>query len=1060
MKILEETNLIKFEEAIDKKYRDLNYLRTTHIDEFVKGLYPVLRDWFSKTTKSTKIKEEQNLLNIDFVALKMVEPKTSEMPPISYYGEDENVEVEKINRLKKAVLFRENIEKDINITQLIFSEAASEINNSFFSLNFSHQSFDLVETGKKMKDLPYLFLENNKISEVFQNYQDGQEIDLKVEAEVVKNEFYQRVREIIEKNKEETYKEECENIFLSKLLLEDNKLIIFKSTSVKFFGKEKPLGLIMQFSVDENVLSEYKDSQLYTIFRRIFVYTVEFEKASIKSAISAIMSRNMSHNLGSHVFFYTRQELNKLEDNFKVLREKKIIEEDYQERRIKGLSWFLHYVQERQDFIANINSSEQYPVSSLNLKQDVFDECTPDAVDIRHNSNPPTWNFLLDNIVKSEHIRVFDKNNPENQKIYKNLELLLRYKGEKECLSLSSIAKSSEKVPEKLYDIDLAVKAGQQSRHAFLIILENIIRNSAKHGARYLKENKLQITIDVTKEENAYKIEIYDNCKNEKEALEILQKKKRDIKLIDNLGGVNRESKGLKEIIICILWLLGDDISRIEEKKDEVLKLDKKDGNIVYQFSLPAHNKIIDLKDYKDKYKDKYAYAFTYHYDNGNQSEEDGDKYCKKYPRFIKNFNGDKNFCWKQIFEQHNPQFKDKQEELPILIFDRGRYNCNIQNKVFLGEKCLEFDKVKNFLSEKNKQVLTFKNHCGANEKSLEDLFKTPLKTENWLVDNLSGGNQTFILFNKFFNNVDVFTKEEERDISNFNDLYYHILDNYYAKTVIIDERLSFAKININKEQVSQQDIDCFFENNDLKDFEAIQNFVESFLSNDDVINEMYNIWENTEDKKDCLDTLKGIVLENIDNSKDETNSKSDNSQNVKEKFYEHQNTCLFNYNIKENKLVNSKGVETATKTFFKDVMFFSIHIGILDKIKFSDNEIFEVINNGKLEEEDIRYLLSHIEKNKEKIDEFIEDKEVKERLKNIQLDNKREVTSLFKLKMLKWLFNISNSTYISVHSGRGGLNEENDKITFIPFANLQWALEDSKYALSELFFNNTYEFI
>jgi hypothetical protein len=61
------------------------------------------------------------------------------------------------------------------------------------------------------------------------------------------------------------------------------------------------------------------------------------------------------------------------------------------------------------------------------------------------------------------------------------------------------------------------------------------------------------------------------------------------------------------------------------------------------------------------------------------------------------------------------------------------------------------------------------------------------------------------------------------------------------------------------------------------------------------------------------------------------------------------------------------------------------------------------------------------------------------------------------KLKFLKHELNIPDSTFIAVHSGRGGLTEKQKRVTFIPFANLQWSLENCKYKLSELFYNQIY---
>jgi hypothetical protein len=76
---------------------------------------------------------------------------------------------------------------------------------------------------------------------------------------------------------------------------------------------------------------------------------------------------------------------------------------------------------------------------------------------------------------------------------------------------------------------------------------------------------------------------------------------------------------------------------------------------------------------------------------------------------------------------------------------------------------------------------------------------------------------------------------------------------------------------------------------------------------------------------------------------------------------------------------------------------------------------------------------------------------------KLIEFENKKGTSTKDKLQTLKEKLGIPDMTHIAVHSGRGGLTDKNKDITFIPFANLQWAFENSKYMLSELFHNQIY---
>ena len=50
----------------------------------------------------------------------------------------------------------------------------------------------------------------------------------------------------------------------------------------------------------------------------------------------------------------------------------------------------------------------------------------------------------------------------------------------------------------------------------------------------------------------------------------------------------------------------------------------------------------------------------------------------------------------------------------------------------------------------------------------------------------------------------------------------------------------------------------------------------------------------------------------------------------------------------------------------------------------------------------------------------------------------------------------------VAVHSGRGDLHKFKDEnginqVAFIPLSGIEWALENSKYMLTELFYNQKY---
>ncbi|MCD8179352.1 MAG: hypothetical protein LUE98_18910 [Tannerellaceae bacterium] len=152
----------------------------------------------------------------------------------------------------------------------------------------------------------------------------------------------------------------------------------------------------------------------------------DIRKETVKSAKAAIMARNMSHNLGSHVMAYLKRDLESVKsimqkkmlqhffaigDDLKTI-EKNIIKLKKNANGIElpflvGLGCFISYMQERQDFIATI-ATDYIPYSlNVNFKDAIYDELSLDLRYERHKDREghTPFNFLLDNIARSEGLR-------------------------------------------------------------------------------------------------------------------------------------------------------------------------------------------------------------------------------------------------------------------------------------------------------------------------------------------------------------------------------------------------------------------------------------------------------------------------------------------------------------------------------------------------------------------------------------------------------------------------------------------------------------------------------
>lgn len=288
------------------------------------------------------------------------------------------------------------------------------------------------------------------------------------------------------------------------------------------------------------------------------------KKQSIKSAIAAIMSRNMSHNLGSHYLYYTKSYLEDLADNVGDLGPD-----------IRGAAKVLGYMQARMDYLATIISNDRYPNGSVNFKSQIYDELTVDDFSKRHfdgrkDKAKRTTNFLLSNLILSENFtrssinfKKTDIAGNKDGRHYKPLRLQVMLWEDKKCNIFTGSAYNRIQLKEKavkneLSKLNIALPGGTMSTHAFFNVLENFIRNSAKYMQSDFKEEGLVFTISIkknAKDPNLYDFIIFDNKNNADKVLPIVNKQLMEIQILDEFGGVEKSSKGLKEMLFSSVWM-------------------------------------------------------------------------------------------------------------------------------------------------------------------------------------------------------------------------------------------------------------------------------------------------------------------------------------------------------------------------------------------------------------------------------------------------------------------------------------------------------------------------
>lgn len=263
--------------------------------------------------------------------------------------------------------------------------------------------------------------------------------------------------------------------------------------------------------------------------------------SQIKSAIGSIMSRNGSHNIGSHV-------LAALSHNVGTMPDDRVL---YQ------------YIQHRMDYIATVTTD--FPTWTQPTM--FVGELMRDFYSQRH---------LLDHIAESEGLSAWEFQNPdlsdeETCGQHGKIKLRIRHKRRGASpVEVVNFRKGGEIANMLKEDVALAIPGGVIGNHAFYTILENIIRNAAKHGWSKLsptdrKEANLEVTIDYEDCKECIEFTIWDNQSDLATDETLLARQKDRIKqpFIDGEGRLRRENWGMAEIKISAGYLAGRAIGEI-----------------------------------------------------------------------------------------------------------------------------------------------------------------------------------------------------------------------------------------------------------------------------------------------------------------------------------------------------------------------------------------------------------------------------------------------------------------------------------------------------------------
>lgn len=545
------------------------------------------------------------------------------------------------------------------------------------------------------------------------------------------------------------------------------------------------------------------------------------KKISIKSAVSAIMSRNMSHNIGSHCIQYTASSLLDLARHSIQCGPK-----------IRGVSSLLCYIQGRMDFLAALISGERFSLGPVDFKHHIFDRLLQDDVIKLSNEEINNSKFkaiigdeelspiitkfakkisnsgrdvcglldlyseLIANITNIESL--FD----DNRKLTYNYILENLVKSENYTrtaagrIDIRLQINGKYVLPSEYSSFSIAVPGGSLSNHALFIIIENLIRNAAKHNPQEKGKDLLE-TIRVTTSDQKAEFEIFDNKNNANKVCEVINRRLCELQILDDSSQVEKNNKGLKEILFATLWLRA-----FENKKGF--------QEILFEIDNAKGNQKIELIN-------KYAFNIVEVCENGINGETNnfGIKFSlplyKTYSSFdsleqvnedLSKMQADIILCKNdEIYEKTHPLFPRASKDIESSTFEKMKGSViedyDSSNDFCIGTKLLHniiktehgvnpeeisiIVGTEGFLSRRSttERTIYYKRHLNSSPAELE-------KASQYLyADSVTGNNYTNDLCQNFLNGI------EDGKFVNWEYKYQSlkIIESALTRITIIDER-------------------------------------------------------------------------------------------------------------------------------------------------------------------------------------------------------------------------------------------------------------------------------
>ncbi len=324
--------------------------------------------------------------------------------------------------------------------------------------------------------------------------------------------------------------------------------------------------------MDSGILEQFKNA----IFRQqmtvlgLLAPKVRAQRYALRRAVSGIMGRNMSHNIGSHVLARYASKIG--------------TDQVFNGNKDDQRSDLLQYLQRRMDFLADIaTSDEAFWFQSLSLKEQIellnWDEQTG-RLNRKDNEDQPGPVTNSGNQAEPVLLRFITGK--------ENLRATVNYTGE---------------------DVYFACPGGEVGIHALFVVLENIVRNSARHGSVGDGTEKVALGVSFCDhDDKLLKLEIVDPrssvCKPRpgEDKPRLVHNEINDIlnePILSSNGEPNAKNWGIREMQICAHYLRGFSLFDLQSAPDDgcpVLEASCHDGNLKYTIYLQRAKRMVVVR--------------------------------------------------------------------------------------------------------------------------------------------------------------------------------------------------------------------------------------------------------------------------------------------------------------------------------------------------------------------------------------------------------------------------------------------------------------------------------